>query len=131
LVAFENGHPKFWIETKCSFIEDERDGKTVGRLIPPLEKCPTYIVHFVNTTPKEPRLRPDYVLDKYPEETDFVASQSKQAWHKSEVDRIEAIYAEPRRRRKKAYHSSRVLVLHRAPNVYAIVVKLNANAERA
>ena len=89
LLALRNGLPKFWLETKCDFREKSKEAEasarralqqvreTRERLRDPwegsvplafrdqLRSCPSYIVHFLNSTPALAKKRYGWILARY------------------------------------------------------------------
>jgi hypothetical protein len=95
LLALEAAGPAFWVETKCSFREDPTEARIsaldaiakirAARLAldedswpedPPsgdmdlfrkaIRKRPAYIVHFLNSVPKQNGAYPEFVIRKFP-----------------------------------------------------------------
>lgn len=78
LLALESCEPRFWMETKCTFRQDENQSQKVAygalrqvseileSIDPHLDAVPGYIVHFLSSTPEDQELLlPDWVLAKY------------------------------------------------------------------
>jgi hypothetical protein len=144
-LALKQGHSQFWIETKCSFFEDPRDGErsarsalkqtdaTVGRLQAELTNADVYIVHFVNSSPfRRAHLFREFVLDKFPTGSKRDSSLDQKEWNRVVADRrkehieaLEQIYVHHRGKRAgRRYQSSAIIPISRNPLVDAIVVKL-------
>lgn len=78
LLAFKDAIPQFWIEAKCSFIDDHNDltGSAKRAIVQVqsnkaslpncLQSCPGYIVHFtLSLVPINDPLLPNCVIDKF------------------------------------------------------------------
>lgn len=137
------GEAAFWIETKCSMLEDRGNGsndalsaiaqvsKTVGKLDEALDRADAYIVHFLTSVPQAY----DPVWKLYPQ---FVKAQyDRYAWAKrvegnsdiepkerrnSDIGRLHGIYINSVE--QPSYQSSAVIEICADPFVAAIVVKL-------
>src|ERR1700733_10845742 len=148
-LAFDRSKSQFWIETKCSFFEDPRDGErcarsalrqadeTIGHLRDELAETDVYIVHFVNASPFRMRhLFPKFVIDKFPVGSKVNSNLVRDAWNrvaadcrKEHIEYLEQIYAS--HRGKRWYQSSAIIPIANDPMVDAIVVKLMPAAQAA
>jgi hypothetical protein len=120
LLALENREPRFWLETKCTFRQDQGRSQKVAYdalrqveeimefLDPALSAVPGYIVHFLSSTPKDqdPRL-PAWVLAKYAGLKGDIQPQA-----------VEAIYT------NAGHRTHGVVRLSEAPVLDAVVIEI-------
>ncbi|HVO45812.1 MAG TPA: hypothetical protein VMT29_05700 [Steroidobacteraceae bacterium] len=146
LVALKRGGAEFWIETKCSFFEDFRDGTSSarkalkqsgrggGKLTADLKESDVYIVHFLNCVPAGNRHSPpfpQFVLDKYRRlRTGADRLRQKYAisddlYRRSLLNWLMFLYGKPRNTRAKVRtRQMRGMVLSKMPVLEALIVKL-------
>jgi hypothetical protein len=135
--------PAFWIETKCSMLEDRANGtrcahsalrqvnKAVKTLIPELQSTTAYIVHFFASMPQTYdavwNLYPHYVQERYTcykwaetfsEKSPVLRKKRRDV----ELKRLHGIYINTQG--KRSYLSSRIMTVCEDPFVAAIVVRL-------
>jgi hypothetical protein len=146
LVALRGSRAKFWIETKCSFFEDFRDGTSSagkalkqsgpggGRLTADVKESDVYIVHFLNCVPagnKHSPPFPQFVLKKYRRlrtGADRLRQRyaiSEDLYRRSVLNWLMFLYGKPRKARAKVRtRQMRGVVLSQMPVLEALIVKL-------
>jgi hypothetical protein len=139
LVALEDGEPRFWIETKCSFFEDEGNGlecassalsqadRTADSLIAELQRCPVYLVHFVNSIPDASHY-PDFVSRKFARlragagARRLRSGRTDAQMREAHLENLQMYYAAHRGERQ--YEASAVVDIYAPAILEGIIVKL-------
>lgn len=127
LLALESREHRFWLETKCTFRQDQGKSQKVASdalrqvreivafLDPLLEAVPGYIVHFLSSTPQDQDLLlPAWVLAKYAALRGDIQPQA-----------LEAIYT------NAGHRTHGVIRLSEAPVLDAIVIEIVPPRNRA